>query len=155
MKDTLITFKTAKLVKEKGFDLETSYFYTKPNSKMFGLDEEGRAYPIKNTAKKLYTCGEEAALNIENVYVAPTQSLLQKWLREIYSIDVYVAPRINSVTGIREYWATLFTIDCSMTISTDTHKSFEEVLEEGLYRALLQIPDKKINKTLKKNYGSK
>ena len=79
----------------------------------------------------------------ENDKLRITQSLLQKWLREIYSIDVYVAPRINSVTGIREYWATLFTIDCSMTISTDTHKSFEEVLEEGLYRALLQIPDKK------------
>ena len=77
MIEHLVSFETAKLAKEKGFDLETPYFYTKPNSKMFGLDEKGRAYHIKNTAKKLYTCGEEATLNIENVYVAPTQSLLQ------------------------------------------------------------------------------
>lgn len=53
MKEELTTFETAKLAKEKGFNIETLHFYTKSNSKMFGIDEKGRSYPIKNTSKKL------------------------------------------------------------------------------------------------------
>jgi hypothetical protein len=95
MKEQLITFETAKLAKERGFNnLESfTYFYTKPNSKMFGIDEEGRSYPIKNTSKKLYKRGEHAALRVENIIEAPTQSLLQKWLREKYKIDLTVMIR--------------------------------------------------------------
>ena len=136
MTDTIVSFETAKLAKEKGFD-EPCYDCYNPHGMRFS----------NGWCEYIYDNGIEIPFDNEDIkekdILAPTQSLLQKWLREIYSIDVYVAPRINSVTGIREYWATLFTIDCSMTISTDTHKSFEEVLEEGLYRALLQIPDKK------------
>jgi len=76
MEETLISFETAMLAKEKGLDLITIFFYTKPNSKMFGIDEHGRTYPIKNTPKKAYKCGEEAVLHVKNAYSAPTQGLL-------------------------------------------------------------------------------
>ncbi len=92
MEDTLISFKVAKLAKEKGFYLEKHilHFYTKPNSKMFGIDEHGRSYPIKNISKKLYSIGDHATLNIENVLFAPTQSLLQKFIRETRGVHIEI-----------------------------------------------------------------
>ena len=140
MEEQRISFKTAKLAKEKGFDLETSYFYTKPNSKMFGIDEKGRAYHIKNTAKKIYMCGEEATLNIENVYVAPTQSLLQKWLREKY--DILVETQFDTVSFGYRIFNPFKTTDYFTEWKYETWE-FGEALEEALYQALLLLPDKK------------
>ena len=66
MEDTLITFKTAKLAKEKGFIIKTKYsWYVPDNSK-----------PIieKHKPDGLYYLS------------CPTQSLLAKWLREKHGI---------------------------------------------------------------------
>tara|TARA_R110002050_G_scaffold254661_3_gene393210 strand:+ start:50 stop:505 length:456 start_codon:yes stop_codon:yes gene_type:complete len=89
MKDQIIEFETAKLAKSKGFHVDDfSYFYSKPASKMFGIDEHGRSYPIKNEHKKLYTIGQHASLHYESVFRAVSQSLLQRWLREKHDIHV-------------------------------------------------------------------
>lgn len=93
--NTQVSFKIAKLLKEKGFDLECFYFYTKPNSKMFGIDEHGGIYPIKNTAKKLYKCGKEAVLNIENVYLAPTIAEVVMWLYKKHSLWIIIIPTVT------------------------------------------------------------
>jgi hypothetical protein len=90
-----VSFKIAKLLSEKGFDCEFRYFYTKPNSKMFGIDEHGRSYPIKNTPKKLYIVGDYVVLNIENVYPAPTTAEVIMWLYEKYSIWLLALPTIT------------------------------------------------------------
>ena len=60
--EDLISFETAKLAKEKGFGAECLHFYTKPNSKMFGIDECGRSYPIKNTSFRLLLTMEKNLL---------------------------------------------------------------------------------------------
>ena len=86
-----VDFTTAKLLKEKGFDGQCLNFYTKPNSKMFGIDEHYRNYPIKNTPKKLYTVGEHAVLNIENVYFAPTIAEVVCWIYSKYQIWIQVS----------------------------------------------------------------
>lgn len=108
MTEKIIDFDTAKLAKEKGFEVNCLHFYTKLNSKMFRIDEHGRTYTIKNTTKKLYKCGEEAALNIESVYLAPTQSLLQKWLRDNYNIDIQV---LIVKPGYKEYKVEIYRIE--------------------------------------------
>ena len=46
--NTEVSFELAKLLKKVGFDKESLKFYTKQNSKMFGIDEHGRNYPMKN-----------------------------------------------------------------------------------------------------------
>ena len=86
--NTPILFELAKLLKEKGFDGQCLNFYTKPNSKMFGIDEHYRNYPIKNTPKKLYTVGEHAVLNIENVYFAPTIAEIVMWCFNKYKYSI-------------------------------------------------------------------
>lgn len=90
MQEELVSFQVAKLAKEKGFNIECLHFYAKPKSKMFGLDEHNRSYSITNKSKSLYTIGEHAALHIESVYFAPTQSLLQKFIRETRGVHIEI-----------------------------------------------------------------
>ena len=96
--NTPVSFELAKLLKEKRFDNTTSHFYTKPNSKMFGIDEHGRYYPIKNKAKSLWVVGNAAALNIENVYQAPTIADVCMWLYEKHKIWISIDPENDTDT---------------------------------------------------------
>ena len=91
-----VSFELAKLLKEKECDKTSHNFYTKPNSKMFGLDEHGMAYSIKNTSKKLYTIGEHASLNDKNVYYAPTIADVVMWLYEKHDIWIHVCDMVDT-----------------------------------------------------------
>lgn len=88
--ESYCSFDVSKLLKEKGFDVKCLQFYTKPKSKMFGIDEEFRIYPIQNKSKKLYKCGEHIAGKSENVYLAPTHSLAIEWLRVNFGIWITI-----------------------------------------------------------------
>lgn len=128
MKEKLIEFETAKLAKEKGFDIEYFNFYVKPNCKMFGVDEKYRYYPIANSKKdKVYTIGKEATLNPENVLTAPTQSLLQRWLREVHNKHIVIQKN-------DEGW-----YFSSTEVGGSMFNSFEEALENALFYNILII----------------
>ena len=71
MQDTLITFETAKLAKEKGFKIASH------DRRMYG--ESGNTFKAIGAGYDMRLCWE-----------APTQSLLQKWLFETYNIWVSV-----------------------------------------------------------------
>jgi len=138
IQEDLISYETALLAKSKGFDLETLHFYTKPNSKMFGIDEHGRSYSIKNTAKTLYQCGKQTVLNIENVFYAPTQALLAKWLRDVHNIHITVGcseiQKYNLIVEIAH--------DGGTTLNSPLWKlydSYEQAYETGLQAALKLI----------------
>ena len=84
MEDTIITFEIAKLAKEKGFDGNCYAFYEKEF--------------MRNDGKIIYTFGPQCNKNYleseykrhnNGKYLAPTQSLLAKWLREKCSLYVY------------------------------------------------------------------
>lgn len=138
MIEQLISFEIAKLGKEKGFNIETIYFYTIPNSKMFGLDEKGRSYPISNTSKKLYKVGEYATLNSRNVIFAPTQSLLAKWLREVHKLHITIIIGYGEITW---YSFIIQSIDSDSYIQDyeGSFNTYEEALEQGLISSLKLI----------------
>jgi len=139
MEDTLISYKTAKLAKEKGFDIEVQAMTC------------GEGYPI------VFNPQEESPYNwnSRNGYSIPTQSLLQKWLRE--KLNIY----INACIGYSEYtpcdsvyfqYELLYITDridgqdyganCHKEISKKrNYSTYEEALEEGLYQALNLIKD--------------
>ena len=98
-----VSFKIAKLLKEKGFDEETLHFYTKSRSKMFGINEHNRYYNIVNTPKKLYTCGEHSVADVKNVYSAPTITDVVMWLYEKHGIWIVILPELLNGTEIRYY----------------------------------------------------
>ena len=79
MEEQLITFETAKLAKEKGFKSDNPTTEYVP---AFLIHEfEGFHY-----------LGEiqEEDYNREDFYLAPTQSLLQKWFRDIHNINISI-----------------------------------------------------------------
>ena len=91
MKKEFVRYELAVKLKELGFDEPCfNKFYTKPQSKMFGVDEKGRHYQIKNTSKKLYTMGEDFVLNDSNVILAPLYQQSFRWFREKYNLYSFV-----------------------------------------------------------------
>lgn len=114
MKEDLISFKTAKLAKEKGFDWECRYLYKSE----IGW-EEGQ--------------GVDYNWNSFNSYSAPTQSSLQKWLREEHNILVYVDPRSHHIFQYH-----IITEDDEI-IGSDRLNNWELILEKGLQDALKLI----------------
>lgn len=73
MEDKLIDFETAKLVKEKGFNVKTraKYILNIPTQTMQLYPHYGESFDVEDTD-----------------ILVPTQSLLQKWLREVHKIDI-------------------------------------------------------------------
>jgi len=137
MKEILITFNTAKLAKEKGFKgIETDNVYYDPNEE-----------PIN----RLLLTGTATRYKGNNwfIYNAPTQSLLQKWLREKHNIDVVILPErykdgINYLVQAQKWDLTTneksnpnFVVKASYWFNDNNeYPSFEEALEKGLQEAL-------------------
>ena len=88
MEEELITLQTAKLAKEKGFDFrcEKAYFETKEHILETRRDSE-ITFPYKPPRILKRNYGDEFTIFIAE---APTQSLLQKWLRVNHKIDITI-----------------------------------------------------------------
>jgi len=116
MKEQLISFKTAKLAKEKGFNEIVSTAYGRSQESLYESNCTNR--------------------NSENIFLsAPTQSLLQKWLREVHNIHIEVHN-----LGMK-WWFNLKEIDSdnAALFISDNYNSYEEALEVGLQEALKLI----------------
>ena len=93
METEFVPYELALKLKAIGFNEPCfNRFYTKPKSKMFGVDEKGRHYPMKNTPKKLYTTGEHFTLNYSTVIAAPLYQQVFRWFREKYSWQHSIEP---------------------------------------------------------------
>lgn len=151
MTDTLISFETAKLAREKGFKELVSTYYLEG-----GIKREERVYIHYNIDESFYVELDEFLENFNNEfketldgdrclgcdhkkylvrYSAPTQLLLQKWLIQNYKIHAFVMPTCN-------YYNT-FIINCNnKLVSTKRfgiYKSYEEALEQVLIQGLKLI----------------
>jgi len=121
MKEQLIELETAILAKEKGFDLDANYAYNPISGKL--LDE--------NTVYS-HTIGDG-----KEPIEAPTQSLLQKWLREEFGIYVQVTI-IDEQHFEVSVWVRCDDV-CHELASFVLKSCFEQALEKGLQRALKEI----------------
>jgi hypothetical protein len=123
MEKEFVPYEQALALKELGFNEPfLGRFYTKSKSKMFGLDEKGRHYPITNTSKKLYTLGEHFVLNGDNAITAPLYQQAFRWFREKYGISVSIS--INWEEGIGKD-SSYGKYSCSLE-----HKSYDESIGE-------------------------
>ena len=104
MREILVNFKTSILAKEKGFN--------------------------ENCQSK-YIC---LPFSIENPCYNPSQSLLQKWLREKYKIDIQIFGSIGNY-NVRSF----IEKDDFLGIYKYGFKIYEEALEHGLQEALKLI----------------
>lgn len=143
MEEQLINFETAKLVKEKGFNEFCRYIYP---FKTFLNYEEDCGKEFKKAISYSYTFLDETV----PIIYAPTQALLQKWLREEHN-----------------FWINVYTINCDPSCfkkgSERTHilgyrvailhqgkfkeqlmvdgfgDTYKEILEKALHKALTTI----------------
>ena len=124
MKEKLISFKTAKLAKEKGFNIICEYFVKKLKNEILTKSQN------KNSLLE------------KNEYSLSTQALLQKWIREIHKIDVYCDCVGGGLYYSIIYNNNVYPDDNDKVFEKEKETSYEEALEEGLYQALLLIPNK-------------
>lgn len=169
MKEELISFKTAKLAKEKGFKEPVYWHYCLENNKwelkgnsflvreidaVMQKDEGKNGIEVSVEGERLfrnYTWEDSKYLKKSECpfIAAPTQSLLQKWLREVHDIHIEIDLVDNSRTYYWEY--VLITSkdrdyndeDCFDSAKKHYNKDeftiYEEALEKGLQEALKLI----------------
>lgn len=134
MKDQLISFETAKLAKEKGFKIKTKFSYKQPVVTKRGTNiREKRDYKIERTNYQ-YTSFTEISYPNEN-YSAPTQSLLQKWLREVHNIHFNFINIMNS----NDYEIDIIQQPGHIITNVDNRNIYEKIFEIGLLKALKLI----------------
>ena len=122
MTEQLINFETAKLAKEKGLPQDSFYFEDyETEVPFYGLDNE------------LNKGDEDRFGQCKSI----SQSLLAKWLREKYDIDVI----INTYRNQNQKYYKYFISEKSKDVikSEEYYNTYEDALEIGLQEALKLI----------------
>lgn len=124
VEEQYVTFETAKMAKEKGFNESCKCFYEKVLDKV-----------IK------WECNGGIISTLRDEFLCPTQSLLARWIREKHNIHIDSYPNasgylyyINKTNGTLVY-------DSNFDGPNDggAWNSYEEAMEVGLQKALKLI----------------
>lgn len=142
MKDEIIALETAKLAKDKKFNILVKGFYTE-----YLVDRVDPSYPEGGGIFSMnkgevdfesdYIMNNHANNDFSNnnyiCYAAPTQSLLQRWIRETHNIHVGID---YDVHGWMFFITEIPNPSGEVNWSNDNYKTYEEALESGLRKAL-------------------
>ena len=120
MEDELIKSETAKLAKEKKFDLEVKEYFT------LGLLPPNEGSVISGTNTRPVNFNE-----FNDTWSRPSQSLLQRWLREEHGVHI----GITYMTQTKTYHSSL----TMSSMGWGNFKTYEKALEKGLLEALKLI----------------
>ena len=143
MEDQIVSLETAMLLKEKGFNEPCSYYYEDDELyKLAYYQGDGTGFARNNSPVNDKLSCEEMQCT------APTQSLAQKWLRDIH--NMCVRPSLTSRWKGINYIITIdkvisdSEIEISFVIDSNSEeikkcKTYEEALEEGLINCLKSI----------------
>ena len=113
MTEDFVTYEQAELLKELGFNQLTIHHY----------DVETHEFSPKFS--HYYTICYDNWNQYNNTISAPTLSQVQKWLREVKEIYLFV-----TMEDLRYYWY------IGKEFQIDNSKSYEEALSAGIDRAL-------------------
>lgn len=152
MTEQLISLETAKLAKEKGFDLcedgrKTYFSHDIWNKWLYPFEDEFYYSEIYKSTKEIgFALNDVYPIPLyEPYYIAPTQSLLQKWLREKFHIIVEVC-FVGGKTRKTAWFDYIIYVPDNLLekIPDNTElamkfKIYEEALEVGLQKALKLI----------------
>ncbi len=138
MEDTIITFETAKLAKEKGFNSPCPYYYCIGYK---SIDSNPILKQHRNPMEDMkFLQPLKIGKGQPHLASAPTQSLLQKWLRENH--EIIILPQFE---GNEEVWRfKIYKVNKSNNQfhsrnSKDNFSTYEGALEEGLQKSLKLI----------------
>lgn len=119
MRDELISLETAKLAREKGFNEGCLYYYQGGV-----VDTDG--------------CYNHYNMGAEEIYSAPTQSLLQRWLRERKNAHIEIYPVFPS-PNIVKYGRWIVADAITMKIPIEYFDTYEQALEDALAYGLRNL----------------
>ena len=108
IQESFVTFDTAKILKEIGFDIPVNTSYSEDRNPEYDLFPD-------NFNK------------FQDKFSRPTQALAARWLREVHHIDVVV-----DVVNETEYCCDIYQNKQRKSIAESISPSFEQVLEDGL-----------------------
>lgn len=123
MNEQLISFETAKLAKEKGFKLGSGWQIRS----LFNI-KDGETFCEKTIETPEYACER------------CTQSLLQKWLREVHNFHITINVGLPHNQFIMYYSNVIkFGKHHKSKFKSEFYKTYEDALEKGLQEALKLI----------------
>jgi hypothetical protein len=152
MKEQLVSFEVAKLAKEKGFSENCFHHYNSDGCVCENHVEMNKMYIATHNLLANNTDFELERWGGGNKYsiVAPTQSLLQKWLREKHNIVINISAIPNFIDLNNKKVSFYYNIiknndwieenfDEKTSIEETYYDTYEEALEVGLLEALKLI----------------
>jgi hypothetical protein len=146
--DTKISLATAKLAKEKKFDAIvkgsiTEYLNTKIDRE---YPEGGGPFGWKKGELEgddgyFRNFDEGADYSNKNfiMYARPTQSVLQRWLREVHNIQVYCYSHTKNGNGVYRDYVVRVNETPINDARDEEFQTYEEAMEIGLQHALEMI----------------
>jgi len=150
MKEQLISFKIAKLAKKKGFNEPCLYGYDSSCfDRLVVLSDDREDLKRNSDFEEGVIPTDEGDIKFY-LYTAPTQSLLQKWLREEHDMHILIEPFYDGddvMTAPLKFISTIFytreeqvakTID-EKPKDSDIFNSYENALEDALFESLKLI----------------
>lgn len=151
MKEQLVSFEVAKLAKEKGFGLgENDYIQLhtvyEPDGSLYNDGElkayvhrkynSGRSYLGANTIDDFEGSVFTMDNSLDEFILAPTQSLLQKWLREVHKLYIIAGTYRDGWDELKFQWKTE---EFDPEKGQIGYETYEEALEKGLLEGLKLI----------------
>lgn len=132
-----VSFETAKLLKEAGFDSPTRGIYRTNRTG----DHSFAEYNMKQTVDDLSWNAKDG---FQYEYLAPTQSLAASWLREVHHLNVYACfDYVCFDDGERKWFFmrenTMINDYTSVYSSIISYDSYEQALEAGLRETIKLI----------------
>ena len=132
IEESYVSFDTAKLLKEVGFDIPCRGIYVTDCTGYY----EFREYDNKQTTDDLCWDTEDG---FQYEYLAPTQALADKWLREVYNIAIY-----SLYDDDMEQWFYFVDVFTNNSVingfwSGSEYDDYESAFEGGLQEAIKLI----------------
>lgn len=140
--DEIVTYEVAKLAKEKGFPQEVSRWrdFTSPSRNYYNHKGE-----LNGDCLEIIKCicrKEEVPIELQTI-AAPTQSLLQRWLREEKDVQIIITPSLDELGAWRwgHYGWVVYIYNEYQPIyysrfNRDNFCTYEKSLEDALKYAL-------------------
>lgn len=126
MNEQLISFETAKLTKEKGFNWEVVNYIKLSTISNPLIEDECKPQNINS-------------LQCNTIFSRPTQSLLQKWLRDKHKIILIIGYQYEYDSTPYSYWIYKEGQSSPINQWVDDLETYEQALELGLQEALKLI----------------
>ena len=136
IEESYVSFDTAKLLKEVGFDVPCSGVYVTDRIGYYEFRENDN----KKTADDLWRNTRDG---FQYEYLAPTQALAARWLREVHRIvvDATFIPSLFDGVNWHYFIGNMddIVLEGGFELSERKYSTYEEAMEAGLQEAIKLI----------------